>query len=147
MIPLIKAIIAAFERNGIFSADLLGKKACSISGTISRYSTNIPGLDHFIVIDHAERGQEINFIFAGYQISLADVEKQFGAFSVNYNFRENYSEFKFNTGGVKVVDLYFIKANKFQVLSPGLFVETTSQGEAMCQARLEFNGFCLRIQP
>jgi hypothetical protein len=145
-IDVIKSTIAAIELHGIGAVDRLGKKIKEISSNTIKYDAVILDIDYFIVFDQARSVKEISFVSNSCEFDLADVEKEFGVSKINYNFRENYSEFNINIPSNNVIELFFIKYNKFQVIGTRQFVETTPQGQESTHARLDFNGFCLRLR-
>ena len=112
-----------------------------------RYWKDVHGLNYRAVFESTDSGKDISFACGACQIILADVEKEFGAVVVRYNFRENYSKFTINISSARVQELYFVKDNRFDIGVLGQVVETTPQGEATYHAGLVFSEFCLRLRP
>ena len=145
-LSVIKSVVAALDVDGLGAINKLGVKIKTISPTATKYEANIPDVDYFIFFELSNGGGEISFVCDQCGFAMEDIEKEFGAFEINYNFRENYSEFKIHISSVSVADLYFIKDNKFQIPVPGQIIETTPQGKSTYHSSLEFNGFCLRLR-
>jgi delta-aminolevulinic acid dehydratase/porphobilinogen synthase len=141
----IKSIINSFEEKGLKYIDVLGTKTGAISEGVTRYTAHDPNIKQFIVFEMKNSKKEISFLFDNCILNYTDVKNAFGLFEVNYNFRENYSEFKINLSSNNVVDIYFIKDNRYEMVEENIFIESDPKGRKTEHSILTFEGFCLRV--
>lgn len=144
-VDLMKSIVLIFNEYGLAGVNRLGQKMEVLSKGVSKFSTKNQNIAYFILFERAQ-GVEISFLGANCQFHVSDIEKEFGKLQVNYNFRENYSEFKTSPLPGLVNEIFFIKDNKWEFSSDGQIVETTPYGKSITHSDSCFDGFCLRLR-
>lgn len=142
----IKSIISKFDREGALCITSIGKISSIISDGVSKYLANDPHIAHFILFETTDSNAEVSFVCNECEVYIEDIESNFGKVELHYNFRDNLSEFKVHIPSTTVTELYFIKDNRYEIISKNQFIETTPQGKSIHHSALRFNGFCLRIK-
>lgn len=142
---LIKSVISLFNEKGIAGIHDLGNQTEVLANGASKFSANDERILHFLVFRIDENSYEICFLGSRCEFCIDDIEREFGRLQLHYNFRENYSEFKFGMPGA-VYEIFFIKDNKFEVTPDGGYAEKDPQGRAVYHNKLCFEGFCLRLR-
>jgi hypothetical protein len=141
----IKSIIAGFDESGIAYFNSLGRKSEVISGGVSKFTSNLPYIEHFIFFESADGKNELSFKCVDCTFTFSELEDEFGEFEIHYNFRDNYSKFISNFSTAGVAELYFVKDNRFEFSDSGQFIESNPYGKRINYPTLEFNEFCLML--
>lgn len=145
-IRLIERIIDELNEYGTKYINMFGEVVEHISKDIIKYTTHDNKITHFMVFQESSSVYEISFYCESLSFSLGEVEQVFGLYENNYNFRENYSEFKFKLNSNEISELFFIKDNKFEVNGVKNIIEITPKGSKTKHENLIFNGFCFRFK-
>lgn len=144
-LDVVKLVIDSIESNGVESANVIGKEIEIISNNIIKYSCGIDGVSYITAFLSGRKIKKLTFIFDNQLLSESELKRNFNSSSIGYNFRENYTEFKFMSEWEVIDKVFFIEENKFEVASGG-FVETTPFGDKKIHSDIDFDCFCIRLK-
>lgn len=142
---VIEEVISLINTMKIGFIGALGVFERSISDSVNKYVSKDPRIIHFITYLYDGALQEVSFFCGDDRFSLAGLESVFGKARIGYNFRENYTQFSFDVNLGCVESIFFIKDNKFEIVSNG-YEERTPRGNGAHHSDLNFNGFCLKLK-
>jgi len=143
-VKLIERILNGLNKHETNNINMLGEVAKNITKDVIKYNAHDKNITHFIVFQREGSIYKITFYCESLSFSLKEIEKVFGVYENNYNFRENYSEFKFRLNSNIISELFFIKDNRFEIKDAGNILEITPKGNETKYEDLKFNGFCFR---
>jgi len=112
---------------------------------VVKYFINENGIKHLLVYLDNNHITEVSVYCGEKIISLDDVRECFSAELVGYNFRENYTQFLYETGNVKYRHIAFILDNEIIFdESKRKYIEKTPRGKKTDLSEVIFNGFMLK---
>jgi hypothetical protein len=142
---LLSEIISSIENPKIFLVTDIGSAFEKISRSVYKVKPFNGAITHILVNETLFPMIELNYYFKELNFSLSDFIELLGNPEIHYNFRENYTEFKFNSNFERIKKIYLIKDNKIDFYENGVFREKTPRGEERLIRDLQFNLVCLDV--
>lgn len=115
-----------------------------ISDDVKKFRYKNSGIDYFIVFENVGF-QEISFITTTQAIPLSELISKYGLPNINYNFRDNFTKFSFDTLPENLTEFFFIKDNKISSTEQA-YVETDPYGNTSRYDDVVFECFCFKIK-
>lgn len=142
-IDIIKFIASSIEIAWPNHVEALGKIEEHIADDVIKYKAFDTRITHFIVFKGKGTAKEISFYFKDNEFSLLDLEKNLGKYRSKFNFRENYTKFSFNLQSKIIIELFFIKDNKFTFKDNKEIIENDPKGNQKILSDVKFNAFSI----
>lgn len=142
---LIFEIISSIEASPKFMVADIGSVFERVSKGVYKLRPYNQVAKHILVNETTFPIIELNFFFGEVDFSLSELSTYLGNSEIHYNFRDNYTEFKFRANFKRIKKIYLIKENKIELGKNGTFIEKTPRGEEKMVSDLRFNLICVDV--
>jgi hypothetical protein len=145
-IQLITEIIQSIESQAAFSAKDIGNILDIVSDRVYRVRPFNQSATQVLVNEVRFPLVELNYYFKDIEFALSDLTETLGGFSIHYNHRENYTEFRFGSTFKRIKKIYLIKENRIDPIDQGRFIEVTPRSEEHLITSLTFNLISMDVE-
>lgn len=142
---LILEIISSIETSPRFMVSDIGSVFERVSNGVYKLRPYNQVAKHILVNETSFPIIELNYFFGEADFSLSELMTSLGNPEIHYNFRDNYTEFKFSVSLKRIKKIYLIKENKIEFSKSGVLKEKTPRGEEKLLPELRFNLICVDV--